>query len=131
MMENAELIDEIYERSLAERAIVCKGWIWGAGMLVSLPPEKGSEKRTTRRLIDGESVSAKSGVLPILRDAPTRGCLLAIVRRAYNADVLVVPDVTSRTAPSWRILAKKGLEKKLYATEAEALVAALEAADGY
>jgi hypothetical protein len=55
---------------------------------------------------------------------------LAIVRRAYNADVLVVPDVTSRTSPSWRILAKKGLEKKLYATEAEALVAALEAANG-
>lgn len=130
-MENEALIDEIYERALAERAIVCEGWIWGAGMLVSIPPEKGSEKRTTRRLMDGEQVSSKSGVLPVLRDASTRGRLLAIVRRAYDSDVLIVPDVSSRTTPRWRILAKKGLEKIAYATEAEALVAALEAANGY
>lgn len=132
MTDNEALIEEIYDRSIAERAVACKNWIWGAGMLVSLPPEKGSEKRTTRRLMDGEAISPSSGMLPVFKDASTRGCLLAIVRKAYKAEILIIPDMTSsKTSTSWRILAKIGLEKIAYASEAEALVAALEAANGH
>ena len=131
MADNAALLDEIYERALGERAVACKNWIWGAGMLVSLPPAEGSEKRQTRRLMDGETINTKDGVFPVLRDASTRGCLLAIVRRAYNSEIIVIRTMSSRNPKDrqgWKVISEKVYTSELYFTESEALVAALESA---
>jgi hypothetical protein len=73
--------------------------------------------------------------LPDLDDPATLGCLLALVREAWGVtDLYVAPVeyVGPGPAPAWRSWAVEGPDLHVYTTsgetEAEALVAALEAA---
>ena len=133
MSDNSALLEEIYERAIGERAVVCKNWIWAAGMLVSVPPEKGSEKRTTKRLDEGQVVLKNSGYIPIFKDATTRSRLHTLVRKAYGPEAIILLTSSKPTADSgaiWRISVKGRFTPGAnYQSEAEALVTALEAAN--
>jgi len=120
---------------LSKRAVACKGWRWMPGMLDT----------TGRRFIeyadcgeaawlwvadDGCEWLPVEGRLPDLTDPATLGCLLALVREAYGK-----PGILARRFGSslWRVYDDAWLKRAPLgkgATEAEALVAALEDADG-
>lgn len=106
--------------ALAKRAVASKGWKWMPGMLTT----------GKRRIFDnGERSLPPLNAIPDLTDPATLGCLLALVREAWgdphasaswdyetNGQVVVACSRTSR----WVFRDRQ--------TEAEALVAALEAA---
>jgi len=112
---------------LAKRAVACKGWRFMGGMRVLDPigphPQRISDDD------EGEASWRANYWLPDLTDPATLGCLLALVREAWgdphasaswdyetNGQVVVACSRTSR----WIFRDRQ--------TEAEALVAALEAA---
>jgi len=110
---------------LARRAVACKGWRFMGGMLVS----DAIGKQRIYDDVAGEPYWSTDGWLPDLTDPATLGCLLALVREAWgdphasaswdyetNGQVVVACSRTSR----WIFHDRQ--------TEAEALVAALEAA---
>ena len=108
---------------LAKRAVACKGWRWMPGMRwIGLVPAN------TGRILVFRSPSGPVGAyLPDLTDHATVGCLLALVREAKGAPLLQLTNSGIGWTP-W-------IPDPLWAgtmcdTEAEALVAALESADG-
>ena len=130
---------------LAERAIACRYWRWMPGMRamhpawqdfrvahVGLTGMHGVARYASP--VWGERVDllylpvpTSSEVLPDLTDPGTLGCLLALVRGAWGDPLMQIMNagggwVGFRPAPIWTD--KEGT----YETEAEALVAALEAA---
>jgi len=116
--------------ALARRAVACRGFRWMPGMLTS----HGARYLGFDLWVDrGQRVAVfadpNEGEVPDLTDAATIGCLLALVREAWgdphasaswdyetNGQVVVACSRTSR----WVFRDRQ--------TEAEALVAALEAA---
>lgn len=90
---------------LPRRAVACKGWRWMPGMRL----QNGYMLKDE----DFPTLGDEYGWLPDLEDPATMGCLLALVREAWGVRV------------DWMTLARVLGED---ATEAEALVAALEAA---
>ena len=120
--------------ALARRAVACKGWRWMAGMLThdgyrmiwcseterewAGPSfsEAGMAWRYAR--IHGESS------LPDLTDPATLGCLLALVREAWGQPELFCSRSIGLGWGVYDFIDDVGLGH----TEAEALVAALEAA---
>jgi hypothetical protein len=122
--------------ALAKRAVACKGWRWMMGML------RGDGFRCTwvdedeRELaaptwcangIEWKNRRTGSKDLPDLTDPATLGCLLALVRAAMSADTLY----TRPTKTGWTVMLGSGKGKGKVsdgATEAESLIAALEAA---
>lgn len=115
---------------LGKRAVACKRWRWMGGMF-----DPVEERWITR--------SIYPGTIPDLSDPATLGCLLALVREAYGDPSLYVrlSDTTrvSDGARAWEVLGwfdaawspdgRAGTWRGWgYASEAEALVAALEAA---
>ena len=136
MTKNKELLNEIYERAIAERAVTCEAWLWGDGMLVSLPPEDGIGPRSTKRLVAGENIDPEAGVLPMFADACTRGCLLAMVRHAYGKQgylVIGCAQPEEGGTPCFYVSLMRDkipTTNRYYPTEAEALVGALENASG-
>ena len=124
---------------LAKRAVACKHWRWMPGMAVTaygiagrvwmvsngwvtLPEEDGLGDNMEFRLDDGAAT-------PDLRDPATMGCLLALVREAWGELASIVRHSegwtlqvfnTDNFLPEWPLSGE-------YPTEAEALVAALEA----
>lgn len=119
---------------LARRAVACPGWRWMPGMRSLAHPYtlEGREFiAPARRWSEGDGFP-KDGRLPDLDDPATLGCLLALVREAWGSHVSSI-----RTGDGWSVrhMGRDGWAVGLSVvgitqceTEAEALVAALEAA---
>ena len=108
---------------LARRAVACRHWRWMPGMLWLLIDEDGvcynCDRVTQANLVFSDA-------LPDLTDPCTLGALLGLVREAWGDPTLHV--WCSRQLGLWVVSASGqeiGVEET---TEAEALVAALEAA---
>lgn len=125
---------------LARRAVACKNWRWMPGMRATL------SSGLVVRLGDHDEGSLWFAILaggatctvdvrhpsytvaPDLTDPATRGCLLALVREAWGD-----PRASTNASPygdgRWAVVDSKALRFYAWGTsEAEALVAALEAA---
>ena len=134
---------------LAQRAVACKGWRWMPGML-TLPfhedddrslPECHPAWRVSRAGIAAPWAHDPTwGALPDLSDPATLGCVLALVREAWDvgygenkyAYIAVNPPVTPHMDEPWNVVVCDHNGEWPFGfdgdTEAEALVAALEAA---
>lgn len=106
------------DRDLARRAVACKGWRWLPGMTYWIDPWRADRF---------------DHCLPDLTDPCTLGGLLALVREAWGAECYTLLD------SAWGVYRRAGRYghdssdtiawgDEGYATEVEALVAALEAA---
>jgi hypothetical protein len=109
---------------LSRRAVACKHWQWMPGMLA-----RYSDGKPWYRLTEADSYGIRPPkcrppdprrARPDLTDPATLGCLLALVRE-------------SKKDPCWQVLCLGedawSIEGANYPTEAEALVAALEASE--
>lgn len=117
--------------ALARRAVACPAWRWLPGMLVKytgpetdLHPKGLALETRVRRVnwIEGQ------GDLPDLSDPPTLGALLALVREAFGPTFHLIPQggwLTQGARLPNGATVNLGICE---ATEAAALVAALEAA---
>ena len=137
------------EQNLAKRAIACKHWRWMPGMraiggcvvatgcplwLVDGVPRMPVDREHYMWL--RETSEHPECVLPDHSDPATLGCLLALVREAAQEPGLHVrcmlpyaPDMSGKSPPPWVLHSGRGQRwGDRHDTEAEALVAALEAA---
>ena len=103
---------------LAQRAVACKGWRWMPGMATVA----AETPAVWYPRIGDECKPRYPHLLPDLSDPATLGCLLALVREAYGQPSAFCRYVESDPA-FWHINTGH-----VGATEAAALVAALEAA---
>jgi len=125
---------------LANRAVACPGWRWLPGMLTQhgricgagyLVPDDVDEDWSGLSAVD---TVAWDDLLPDLRDPATLGGLLALVREAWGDPYLYVFytsyffTVSRAGTGGGNWLDPKGHGMIEASTEAEALVAALEAA---
>jgi hypothetical protein len=127
------------QTELARRAVAAKGWRWLPGMLESkglrilrVAPD-GYAFAWNQKYHHGWTIGSEA--LPDLGDAATRGCVLELVRMAWEskrgADGIAS---TVHTMSGWGVGSRVGSEclaaivLPTYATEADALIAALEAA---
>jgi hypothetical protein len=129
---------------LSKRAAACKGWRWMPGMLIFATVEGDEEKHR----LDGDDELYKeswtlvresrvydgpddvTGIIPDLSDPATLGCLLALVREAWGD---VEFHITYSPCNGWWVVYMGDLPNRTQWTglsQAEALVAALEAAEG-
>ena len=119
------MTDDLIE--LARRAVWCKSWRWMPGMLCV--PGEGM-MGVPRRLTDDADWPHDLGMrFPVLTDPATLGCLLALVRVAYAdpyASVWYSSD-HNHSGDRWSYYSK-AFTFSGHATEAEALVVALESA---
>jgi hypothetical protein len=111
---------------LAMRAAVCMHWRWMPGMQSCLGRvllKKGRTYKSSADLYLPGGGSPGNSLLPDLTDPATMGCLLVLVREAWSkpyAHVFRLLDGTGWVCNAGRPI--------MGATEAEALVAALEEA---
>ena len=128
-------MNEKTKMDLARRAVTCPGWRWMPGMRATWlddgrPARRYGSPGETAGWISDYSGKERSifdaDALPDLDDPATLGCLLALVREAWGDPTLC----STRWDDGWRIDARRALDSIRGATEAEALVAALEAAGG-
>jgi len=132
--------------SLTTRAVATEGWRWLPGMLVltrdglhlrisattkSGASDAGSFIGVTRT---GKAYGWRRKGLPDLTDPATLGCLLHLVRKAWadRGTVHVDEPVAEALGEPWIVRVLDGMADRIWtsrgATEAEALIAALEAA---
>jgi hypothetical protein len=126
--------DEAIE--LGARAVACKGWRWLPGMLARYYGDGAAWHLLTDG--DGYGLPFKHrppnprDAWPDLRDPATLGCLLALVREAWGDPTIHLTCVDSLEAGQYdwivRSVADKWSSDLLSDSEADALVAALEAA---
>lgn len=113
---------------LAKRAKACEGWRWLPGMLSQYLGE-GAKARLGGVSEAGFDASlVPDGMLPDLDDPATKGCLLALVREAWDDPYA---QVVADPYAYWRLQGSRHYEGVYDATgrgEIETLVAALEAA---
>jgi hypothetical protein len=117
--------------ALARRAVACPRWRWMPGMLRlrDAPGKADHGKREGRVEARDDWSYAEWPCLPDLTDPATLGCLLALVREAWSEPILSVAWAGGRWYVVQRILCSVDALRWIdTATEAEALVAALEAA---
>ena len=139
--------------ALARRAVACRHWRWAPGMLIKTvggPTDRiaGIDSTYIHAWAESQQTENPRGMwiryrldrmnkhgVPDLSDPATLGCLLALVREAWGIpDLYAAPVeyVGPGPAPAWRAWAVEGPDLHVYTTsgktEAEALVAALEAA---
>jgi len=122
--------------ALAKRAVECKAWKWMPGMLAC-------DARFIRHRIqdDGSALDLSDDILnrawgyspdtlrPILTDPATLGCLLALVREHHKEPRLaVVPNGKGWSVSRVWLRSPHDRVAGVHTLEAEALVAALEAA---
>jgi hypothetical protein len=113
--------------ALGQRAVACKGFRWTAGMLGL--SNQSSSRSIWIRVVD-PPMDDTSECWPDLSDPATVGCLLAMVREAWSAGFHLVPD-GGWLARGARLPDGATVNLGVCApTEVEALVAALEAANG-
>ena len=118
--------------ALAKRAVACKGWRWMRGMTsmeggTFIAYTDCDEAFWLMHPDDGCDAEPVAWRLPDLSDPATLGCLLALVREAWgNPTLHVVCAGGSVELGVWH--ARWGTSSRRGATEAEALVRALEAA---
>ena len=111
---------------LAKRAVACKGWRWSNGMLWLVKRGYPLEDYAGRVVL---GYTRPHEALPVPTDPATIGCLLALVRVAYSdpyAGVWYSSD-HGHEGDRWSFYSK-AFSFSGHASEAEALVAALEAA---
>ena len=114
---------------LARRAVACQRWRWVPGMLAVVPPAYFG---STGYILRMEQPPARA--YPDLSDHATLGCLLALVREAWGNPRLVAiycEPANPGQSEGWAVQRADNrlpVAGENYATEAEALVAALEAA---
>ena len=130
------------QTALARRAVACKRWRWLPGMmrLRATSPSRRDHLKGEGRVTDGGDTWNYEDwpVIPNVTDAATVGCLLALVREAWGlVAVSTLPDYDyddeeARQGPNvtgWRAVETvRWTMVGEGATEAEALVAALEGA---
>ena len=133
-------------QALARRAVACKHWRWMPGMQTQdftrvcygtgYSARGWDEWDNTCSECDGGIVTLTSACLPEFSDPATLGCLLALVREAWGDEWLACKGEYSPTGSNWLVYSGKphgrGFLTRVagtrYESEAEALVAALEAA---
>jgi hypothetical protein len=127
--------------ALGRRVRASKHWRWMPGMVASVVFDMDGDRwPTALRLVDqdfvdevGKPVSGlpwRVGLraYPDLSDPATLGCLMALVREAWGCFVSVVATM-QRIGRQYKAFTPDGVFMfDWYSTEAEALVAALEAA---
>jgi hypothetical protein len=133
---STEQLDNLEQLGL--RAVACKHWKWLGGMRVVSPAEHSGATGYTVRVESG--YVAKSGEYPDLTDTATLGCLLALVREAWNDPTLGLFAArggrSGRPARVWAFGGcrprRRGWENSIasafFGSEIEALVSALEVA---
>jgi hypothetical protein len=123
---------------LGLRAVACAGWRWEDGMKAIVPSSHEGGTGYTHRLAEGEAERHINVGYPDLSDMATLGCLLALVREAWEVpDLAAIRSTFKDGSVVWSIPMTAAFKVELGltgeylggATEAEALVAALEAAD--
>jgi hypothetical protein len=125
---------------LAKRAVACKGWRWMPGMRTHHTGRRVHAVTVTSggvELLDGFSWRYAADAVPDLDDPATLGCLLALVREAWGDPTIVAVTFGGYSAGHiatpivWGTISHEATDVddlETRATEAEALVAALEAA---
>lgn len=119
--------------ALARRAVACKGWRWLPGMRTTdamrvIHDETAFPGRPCAiregSWVDTSPPRPLGDALPDLTDSATLGCLLALVREAWSDPMMYVAG-----RGLWDVFTSHDVEiVQDQHTEAEALVAALEAA---
>ena len=127
---------------LARRAVACPGWRWLPGMraiggcVVATGCPLWLVDGVPRMPVDGEycmwlrETGEHPDVLPDLDDPATRGALLALVREAYGKPGIHARQIRDQIWGVFRDPWRKQRPIAIQSTEAEALVAALEASNG-
>jgi hypothetical protein len=115
-------------KELAKRAVACKGWKWLQGMQGKGPLDTFARISTAG---DGER-AMELGFTPDLTDPATLGCLLSLVREVWGDRCACALAIDYGPAgEKWVVrltVNGRSLTERHWDTEAEALVAALEAA---
>jgi len=106
---------------IGKRADACKGWRWMPGMVAGCGGRRVRAKRT--------QYPPYRGALPDLTDPATLGCLLALVESLHGVAWLV-PCPTIGWFCFYGKMGTPDKESTYAMSRAEALVAALEAAEG-
>lgn len=116
---------------LGRRAVACKHWRWMPGMLVGewvidgACPHQWANGNPWRQ--ERNNIIILPDELPDLSDPATLGCLLHLVREAWGRDAYIEVNKYERNGGRYLCDTQVGIAFPGQ-TEAEALVAALEAA---